>query len=66
MFKIAETRKEKLENVLYWEKIRLIAQNIRDEHDRVFENAYHNKFMKKLKINRRPDFMEPLYNIKKN
>jgi len=61
MFKIAETREEKRENILYWEKMRLIAQNIREEHDHVFENAYHNKFMAKLKINNRPDFMEPLY-----
>ena len=65
MFKIAETREEKRENILYWEKMRLVAQNIREEHDRIFENAYHNKFMTKLKINKRPDFMEPLY-IKKN
>jgi hypothetical protein len=64
MFKIAETREEKRENILFWEKMRLIAQNIREEHDRVFENSYHNKLMAKLKINKRPDFMEPLY-IKK-
>lgn len=60
MFKIAKTREEKLENILYWEKVRIIAQNIRDEHDRVFEDAYHAKFMARLKLNERPDFIEPL------
>lgn len=61
MIKIAQTREEKRENILYWEKMRMIAQQIRDEYDRVAENAYSAKFMAKLKTNERPDFMEPLY-----
>jgi hypothetical protein len=60
MIKIAQTREEKRENILYWEKMRKIAQQIRDEYDDVAENAYHNKFIEKLKPNERPDFMEPL------
>ena len=60
MIKIAQTREEKRENILYWEKMRNIAQQIRDEYDDVAENAYHNKFIEKLKSNERPDFMEPL------
>ncbi len=64
MIKIVETREEKRENVLYWEKMRRIAQNIRDEYDRVSEDAYHKNFMIKLKLAKRPDFMEPLYVLK--
>jgi len=59
MFKIVETREEKRENILYWDQMRMIAQRIRDENDRAAENTYHSKFMTRLKINERPDFMEP-------
>ena len=64
MIKIAETREEKRENILRWERMRMIAQNIRDEYDRASEDAYHKKFMVKLKLSKRPDFMEPVYTLK--
>ena len=65
MYKIAVTREEKLAVSLYWERMRKIAEKIRDEYDRPNENSFHNKFMSKIIKNKcRPDFMEPLYNIR--
>jgi|AOAMet2_C33A6_35_1029308.scaffolds.fasta_scaffold00963_2 hypothetical protein len=64
MIKIAETHEEKRENILHWERMRMMAQKIRDEYDRVSEDAYHKKFILKLKLSKRPDFMEPVYTLK--
>lgn len=66
MYKIAVTREEKLAVALYWDNMRKVAEKIRDEYDRHTDNAFHNKFMSKIIKNKcRPEFMEPLYNIKK-
>ena len=66
MYKIAITREEKHAAVLYWEEMRKIAEKIRDEYDRPNENSFHKSFMSRISKNKyRPDFMEPLYNIKK-
>ena len=64
MYKIAQTRKEKLDVVMYWDNMRKIAEEIRDEFDSVQENKYHQKILERLRrkidLNNRPDFMEPL------
>lgn len=66
MYKIAVTREEKLAVALYWDNMRKVAEKIRDEYDRHTEDVFHNKFMSKIIKNKcRPDFMEPLYTIKK-
>ena len=62
MYKIAQTRKEKLEVVMYWDNMRKIAEEIRDEFDSVQENKYHQKILesrRKIDLYNRPDFMEP-------
>ena len=63
MYKIAQTRKEKLEVTMYWDNMRKVAKEIRDEYDLVKENAYYKKILKdrlKIGLNQRPDFMEPV------
>ena len=63
MYKIAQTRKEKLEVVMYWDNMRKIAAEIRDEFDIIKENKYCEKILesrRKIELNSRPDFMEPL------
>ena len=63
MYKIAQTRKEKLEVVMYWDNMRKVAAEIRDEFDSVQENKYHQKILKrrrKIDLDNRPDFMEPI------
>jgi len=60
MYKIAQTRKEKLEVVMYWDNMRKVAAEIRDEFDSVQENKYHQKILKrrrKIDLDNRPDFM---------
>lgn len=61
MYKIAETRAEKIEVMLYWENMRKLAAKIRDAYDKPTEDAFHKRCMAKFKSNERPDFMEPLY-----
>ncbi len=58
MFKIAKTTKEKKDAILYWEAQRKIAADIRDEYDRVIEEAFH--FSVYHRIKERPDFFSPL------
>jgi|TARA_B110000483_G_scaffold241994_1_gene326442 hypothetical protein len=66
MYKIAVTLEEKRDVALYWERMRKIAEKIRDDYDRPNEISFHKNFMSKISKNKyRPDFMEPLY-IKKN
>ena len=63
MYKIAQTRKEKLEVVMYWDNMRKIAEEIRDEFDSVQENKYYQKILesrRKIDLHNRPDFMEPI------
>ena len=63
MYKIAQTRKKKLEVVMYWDNMRKVAAEIRDEFDSVQENKYHQKILKrrrKIDLDNRPDFMEPI------
>ena len=63
MYKIAQTRKEKLEVTMYWDNMRKVAKEIRDEFDLVKENAYYKKILEgrlKNELNHRPDFMEPV------
>ena len=63
MYKIAQTRKEKLEVVMYWDNMRKVAAEIRDEFDIIKENKYHQKILKrrrKIDLDNRPDFMEPI------
>ena len=62
MYKIAQTRKEKLEVVMYWDNMRKIAAEIRDEFDIIKENKYHQKILesrRKIDLDNRPDFVEP-------
>ena len=62
MFRICQTREDRLENAKYFQTIREITAKIRDDYDRSKENLYHYNFYKNI----RPDFMEPLpKNIKK-
>ncbi len=70
MYKIAQTRKEKLEVVMYWDNMRKIAAEIRDEFDSVQEDKYYqrilesrrkiNLYNRKIDLHNRPDFMEPI------
>ncbi len=70
MYKIAQTRKEKLEVVMYWDNMRKIAAEIRDEFDSVQEDKYYqrilesrrkiNLYNRKIDLDNRPDFMEPI------
>lgn len=64
MFKIATTRQEKLQVVKYWDEQRKIAAQIRDEYDKIVEDAFNQKFLNRCKISKekeeRPDFFEPL------
>ncbi len=63
MYKIAQTRKEKLEVVMYWDNMRKIATEIRDDFDSVQENKYYQKILesrRKIDLHNRPDFMEPI------
>ena len=63
MYKIAQTRKEKLEVVMYWDNMRKIAEEIRDEFDSVQEDKYYQKILerrRKIDLYNRPGFMEPI------
>ena len=63
MYKIAQTRKEKLEVTMYWDNMRKVAEEIRDEFDLINENKYYEKILEsrlKIELNHRPDFMEPV------
>jgi len=70
MYKIAQTRKEKLEVVMYWDNMRKVAAEIRDDFDSVQEDKYYqrilesrrkiNLYNRKIDLNNRPDFMEPI------
>ena len=63
MYKIAQTRKEKLEVVMYWDNMRKIAEEIRDEFDSIQEDKYYQKILesrRKVDLHNRPDFMEPI------
>ena len=59
MFRICQTREDKLKNARYFQEIRTITSKIRDEYDRAKENRYHYNFYKNV----RPDFMEPIPKI---
>ena len=60
MYKIAVTRQEKRDVMLYWETARKTAEKIRDEYDKSREDAFHQKIMNTLvKKSGRPEFMEP-------
>ena len=63
MYKIAQTRKEKLEVVMFWDNMRKIAEEIRDEFDSIQEDKYYQKILesrRKVDLHNRPDFMEPI------
>lgn len=63
MYKIAQTRKEKLEVVMFWDNMRKIAEEIRDEFDSIQEDKYYQKILesrRKIDLHNRPDFMEPI------
>ena len=70
MYKIAQTRKEKLEVVMYWDNMRKIAEEIRDEFDSIQEDKYYQKILesrrkidlhnRKIDLHNRPAFMEPI------
>ena len=64
-FQIAKTREEKNIAAKYWEQKRKEAESIRDAYDKVNEDNYHEKFYKKFMIlSERPDFFEPIVNVK--
>ena len=56
MFRICQTKEDRIANAKYYESIREITAKIRDDYDRAKEERYHINFYK----NTRPDFMEPL------
>ena len=59
-FKVAVTREEKKQCVIFWEKARKEAESIRDDYDKINEDDYHEKFYKRIMIlSERPNFMEP-------
>ena len=63
MYKIAQTRKEKLEVVMFWDNMRKIAEEIRDEFDSIQEDKYYQKILesrRKIDLHNRLDFMEPI------
>lgn len=67
MYKIAQTRKEKLEVTMYWDNMRKVAEEIRDEFDLINENKYYEKILErrtKLELLHRPDFFEPIKPLK--
>lgn len=64
-FQIAKTREEKRQCLLFWEQQRKEAEIIRETYDKVNEDKYHEKFYKKFMIlSERPDFLEPIMNVK--
>ena len=62
MFRICQTREDRLANAKYFQNIREITTKIRDDYDRVKENKFHRTFYAAHARNKgvRPDFMEPL------
>lgn len=56
MFKLITTREEKKLNVLYWDHMRKLAEQIRDEYDKPQEDRYNRQY---TLIHFRPDFIEP-------
>lgn len=62
MFKLITTREEKKSNVLYWDHMRKLAEQIRDEYDKPREDRYNRQFTYsffEVYLHFRPDFMEP-------
>ena len=60
MFKLITTREEKKLNVLYWDRMRKLAEQIRDEYDKPQEDRYNKQY---TRLHLRPDFMEPYVKI---
>ena len=56
MFKLISTREEKRLTVLYWDHMRKLAEQIRDEYDKPQEDRYNRQ---RINVYLRPDFMEP-------
>ena len=49
-FKIAETREEKKQTMMYYDNIRKEMAKFRDEIDSIAENKYHAATMEKIKM----------------
>lgn len=56
MFKLITTREEKKLTVLYWDRMRKLADQIRDEYDKPQEDRYNRQH---INVYLRPGFMEP-------
>ena len=63
-FKIAETREEKKQVIMYYDNIRKEMAKFRDEIDSIAENKYHAAVMERIKINKElDDSKEEIVNV---
>tara|TARA_B100000035_G_C21017480_1_gene562585 strand:+ start:587 stop:808 length:222 start_codon:yes stop_codon:yes gene_type:complete len=62
MIDIVKTKSDSLKNRIYFEEVRKITNEIREQYDFKKETEYHEKFMSRIYINNPryiPSFMDP-------